>query len=195
MIAEISGKILHKFTTSIIIDCSGVGYQIFIPTRQFESMPEVGDNYSLPVLLVVREDSMTLYGFSSYSEKEFFEQLISISGIGPKTAIGILSAASSSEIKKFILFNDTVSLSKFPGIGKKTAERIVLELKNKTDISDSEADTSENLIKTEALSALVTLGYSRNLAGKLIEKAIKSDPTSSQNSEKLIKISLSMAMK
>lgn len=195
MIAQISGKLLEKSATQIIIDCSGVGYQLNIPTRVSEELPELGKNISIPVFLVVREDSMQLFGFGSQKEKHFFELLIGIPGIGPKTAIGILSAADTDKLQNYVTSSDLVALSKLPGIGKKTAERLVLELKEKAFKLESSSDVKLTNYEDEALSALVTLGYSRNAALKLIQKSIKQIPDSKNNAELLIKTALGFALK
>lgn len=195
MIASLSGILQTKSSTSIVLDCNGVGYFITIPTRLSENLPEVGNKFSLPVFLVVREDILALYGFEDEKEKKFFELLITIPGIGPKTAIGILSASDPEKLRTYVLSGDLASLSKLPGIGKKTAERLVLELKEKAFKLESGSDIKLNNYEDEALSALLTLGYNRNTALKLINKAIKNNPESKNNAEMLIRLSLGFAMK
>lgn len=195
MIASLSGKLQTKSSTSIVLDCNGVGYFITIPTRLSENLPEVGNIFTLPVFLVVREDVLALYGFEDNNEKKFFELLITIPGIGPKTAIGILSASDPEKLRAYVLSGDLASLSKLPGIGKKTAERLVLELKEKAFKLEAGSDVKLSNYEDEALSALLTLGYNRNTALKLINKAIKTNPESKNNAELLIRLSLGFAMK
>ncbi|MDC1068881.1 Holliday junction branch migration protein RuvA, partial [Candidatus Kapabacteria bacterium] len=176
MIAYLRGNILEKSATKIVLDCNGVGYEITIPTRLSEKLPEVGLEFSLPVFLVVREDTLQFFGFENNKEKQFFILLISISGIGPKTAIGILSAADTSKLRQYVVDSDIVALSKLPGIGKKTAERLVLELREKAFKIESDSTNQLSNFEDEALSALLTLGYNRNSSLKLIDKAVKSSP-------------------
>jgi Holliday junction DNA helicase RuvA len=197
MIERLSGRILQKKSTEIIIDCNGVGFSAFISVNSFEKLPGEGDEVTLYTLLITREDTFELFGFSEVFEREVFKLLISISGIGPKSAMSILSSMSVAELQDKILSGDSISLQKLPGIGKKTAERIILELKDrihKVSIpSQFEVRKEQNLIIREAVSALVTLGYSPALAEKLISKSISDFPDINFSAEQLIKKALKLA--
>lgn len=197
MIERLSGRILQKKSTEIIIDCNGVGFSAFISVNSFEKLPDEGEEVTLYTLLITREDTFELFGFSEIFEREVFKLLISISGIGPKSAMSILSSMSVAELQEKILSGDSISLQKLPGIGKKTAERIILELKDrihKVSIpSQFEVRKEQNLIIREAVSALVTLGYSPALAEKLISKSISDFPDINFSAEQLIKKALKLA--
>lgn len=197
MIERLSGRILQKKSTEIIIDCNGVGFSAFISVNSFEKLPDEGEEITLYTLLITRDDTFELFGFSEVFEREVFKLLISISGIGPKSAMSILSSMSVAELQEKILSGDSISLQKLPGIGKKTAERIILELKDrihKVSIpSQFEVRKEQNLIIREAVSALVTLGYTPALAEKLINKSISDSPEISFSAEQLIKKALKLA--
>lgn len=175
MIALLRGKLAYKSIDHVIIDVGGVGYRLFIPLSSFYSLPETGE-ISLFTHTHVREDTLSLYGFQTVAEKELFVILISISGIGPKLAINILSHSPVNDLKTAIATSDIKRLSSLPGIGKKTAERLVLELKDKvgpaTGASTSGAG-SKNLpggeMIADVVSALVNLGYKENQARKVLE--------------------------
>lgn len=198
MIAQIRGKILSKTATEIIVDCNGVGYQIIISLNTSINLPEEGAEITILTLLIPREDAMVLYGFWSKAERELFKTLISISGIGPKSAISILSSVTVEELQLYIIQGNLNALQKLPGIGKKTAERLLLELKGKIDkigdIDSSSVGFEQNLIKQEAMSALLTLGYSRVVAEKSIKKAFDEIGKNDLTAESLIKLSLKYAV-
>lgn len=169
MISYVKGKIIFKKDRFVIVSTGGVGYKIFV----LSNTKEVGEDVEYFTYLNVREDALTLYGFSKYEDLELFEHLISVSGIGPKTALGVLSLADSGTIKIAIAKEDSSILTRVSGIGKKTAERIILELKNKFSVSD--ADRSEEKGKeisdhSDALDALVSLGYSTFQAKKALSE-------------------------
>ena len=177
MIALIRGTLAYKSIDHVIIDVSGVGYRLFIPLSTFYSLPDKGE-----ILLFththVREDSLLLYGFLTLEEKNLFVTLIGISGIGPKLAVNILSHIPAGELKKAIAAGDVKRLSTLPGIGKKTAERLVLELKDKVGPATGPATSAETRPVTDTaagdligdvISALVNLGYKENQARKVLE--------------------------
>ncbi|MFH1051762.1 MAG: Holliday junction branch migration protein RuvA [bacterium] len=198
MIAQLKGKLLSKSATDVVIDCNGVGYHVLTSLNTSQHLPDEGIEVVIFTLLIPREDAMTLYGFWNKSEREAFKVLISISGIGPKSALGILSSITVDELKHIIIQGNLHALQKLPGIGKKTAERLMLELKDKI-IKMGEFDASsvgyeQNLIKQEALSALLTLGYSRIIADKSIRKAIDEIGSKDASAEQLIKLALKYAM-
>ena len=175
MIALLRGTLAYKSSDHVIIDVGGVGYRLFIPLSTFYSLPETGD-VSLFTHTHVREDALLLYGFLSMEEKELFGILISISGIGPKLAINILSHIPARDLKRAIASGDIKRLSSLPGIGKKTAERLVLELKDKVgpvhdlpEADDVKSNTSAGDISNDVISALINLGYKENQARKVLE--------------------------
>ena len=200
MIAFISGKILSKDPTSVIVDCAGVGYELGITTKTNEKLPKVGESVSLSALLVAREDSLSLYGFLESNEKKTFELLTSVSGIGHRKSLGILSGVEPWELRDLILSDNIHGLSKLPGIGKKTAERIILELKDKViSIIGGESDKNHisqitNLVSKEAEMALIALGYSTGIAQKSVISATKELGTDS-GVEELIRLALKNAVK
>lgn len=176
MIALLRGTLAYKSIDHVIIDVNGVGYRLFIPLSTFYSLPETGE-ISLYTHTHVREDALLLYGFLTLEEKELFVTLIGISGIGPKLAVNILSHSPVAELKNAIATSDVKRLSGLPGIGKKTAERLVLELKDKiepvaaatgTRTSSAGSPSAKDLIN-DVISALVNLGYKENQARKVLE--------------------------
>ncbi len=175
MIALLRGKLAYKSIDHVIIDVGGVGYRLFIPLSSFYSLPETGE-VSLFTHTHVREDTLSLYGFQTVEEKDLFVTLISISGIGPKLAVNILSHSSAHDLKTAIATGDIKSLSSLPGIGKKTAERLVLELKDKVGpvkgedpLGDGSARFPAREMIADVVSALVNLGYKENQARKVLE--------------------------
>ncbi len=175
MIALLRGTLAYKSSDHVIIDVGGVGYRLFIPLSTFYSLPETGD-VSLFTHTHVREDAILLYGFLSMEEKELFGILISISGIGPKLAVNILSHIPAKDLKRAIASGDIKRLSSLPGIGKKTAERLVLELKDKVgpihdlpEADEVQSNTSGGDISNDVISALINLGYKENQARKVLE--------------------------
>ncbi|HOZ36921.1 MAG TPA: Holliday junction branch migration protein RuvA [bacterium] len=177
MISYLKGSLLSKNSKAITLLVNNIGYQIFVPATLLSKV-KVGEDLELYTHLRHSEDAMSLFGFILPEELRFFELLITISGVGPKTALGVLESAKMSDLKKAILRDDPAILYKVSGIGKKTAERIVVELKNKLDalpVSEKEIDLSES--DTEAFDALVSLGYNerdvREALKKLPPDAIK----------------------
>ncbi len=188
MIGYLSGKIISIKPTQVLLDVNGVGYQISISISTFEKISD-SSTTSLFIYTHVREDSLSLFGFYSQEEKEMFELLISISGIGPKVALSILSGISVNDLTDAILNSDVGRLVSIPGVGRKTAERIVLELKSKvTDIEISYQKTKDYSIRQEAISALVTLGYNQKNSEKVVRDLHSANPTLSL--EEIIKKSL-----
>lgn len=167
MIGFLTGKIISSKPTQIILDVNGVGYLVNISITTFEKISEK-ETASLFIHTSVKEDSITLFGFFTQSEKEMFELLISISGIGPKVSLGILSGISVDDLKDAIANGNVSRLIAIPGIGRKTAERVVLELRNKVDSIKGDGVIKESSAKDEAISALATLGYQRQLAEKVV---------------------------
>lgn len=178
MIGFLRGKVINPKPTKILIDVNGVGYSVNISIQTFEEISG-NENISLFIYTSVKEDSITLFGFSKESEKELFELLISVNGIGPRTALGILSGIRTDQLKEAIYKGDISLLSSIPGIGKKTSERLVLELRNKIDnISDDIKDIAGSSVKNEAVLALTTLGYNSKLADKTVRDLLSIEPSS-----------------
>lgn len=197
MIAELNGKIISKSSTEVIISCGGVGYMALISVKTSEKLPARGKDTRIHTLLIPRDDALNLYGFADTGEREAFKMLVSVSGIGAKIALGILSSLEIDELQEYVIGGNTAALSKLPGIGKKTAERIILELREKIQklgAAAGIADTSKLMAKEEAVSALVTLGYGRPHAEKAVGRALK-DMDGASTAEELIKLSLKYAMK
>jgi len=175
MIAQIKGKLIDKTPTYVVIDCGGVGYEVKISLNTFSQIGE-GEMCLLYTHFVVREDAQLLYGFKETSERELFRLLISVSGVGSSTAMMILSSLSPSETKHAILNSDVNTLKSVKGIGAKSAERIIIDLRDKigkVDSGETISLQSNNTVKDEALSALVMLGFSKKPAEKALDKFIK----------------------
>ena len=179
MIAHIRGQLLYKIPNYVVVDCGGVGYELWISVTTFTELGELGSEARLHVHTHVREDALQLFGFYEVTEKLLFEKLLTISGIGPKLAITVLSGIAADRLVAAIRGGDHGTLTKIPGIGKKTAERVVLELKDKLDdlagTAPASASATPSLGATaeDVLSALVNLGYPRPVAQKAVESAAK----------------------
>lgn len=168
MIASISGKIKHKDEKHAVIDVGGIGFRLFVPSFTLEAMPKIGEEVHLFTYLAVREDALDLYGFLTKREQEFFELLISVSGIGPKSALSILSQASVDQLEEAIISGSDEILTRVAGIGKKTAGRIVLELKTKIKHIAKESGTAGVVEDIEVLDALSALGFSVREARQIV---------------------------
>jgi len=176
MIAQINGKLIEKTPTYVVIDCSGVGYELKISLNTYSQIGQ-SENCLLFTHFVVREDAQLLYGFKETSERELFRLLISVSGVGSATAMMILSSLSPNETKGAILTGDVNTLKGVKGIGAKSAERIIIDLRDKIGKIDGEATislVSNNTIKEEALSALIMLGFGKSPAEKALGKILSS---------------------
>ncbi|MFC4739285.1 Holliday junction branch migration protein RuvA [Flavobacterium ponti] len=181
MITHIQGKLVEKTPTEVVIDCSGVGYHINISLHTFSLLPD-SENLKLYTFLQVKEDSHSLYGFVEKQERELFKLLISVSGIGANIARTMLSSLSPTNIIQAIASNDVATVQSIKGIGAKTAQRVILDLKDKVlkIYSLDEVSTSNyNTNKEEALSALEVLGFVRKNAEKMIDKIINENPNTS----------------
>lgn len=175
MIAQIKGKLIDKTPTYVVIDCGGIGYEVKISLNTFSQLGE-SEVCLLYTHFVVREDAQLLYGFKETSERELFRLLISVSGVGASTAMMILSSLSPSETKQAILNNEVNTLKSVKGIGAKSAERIIIDLRDKIAKVGGESTISlatNNTVKEEALSALVMLGFAKNPAEKALQKIVK----------------------
>jgi Holliday junction DNA helicase RuvA len=179
VIAHLRGSILEKHPNRIVIDVNGVGYDVFVPLSTFYGLGEPGAAIALRIHTHVREDAFLLYGFATLLEQELFERLIGVSGIGAKVALAVLSGIEPQELIRAIEHGDLARLTAIPGVGKKTSERIVLELKDRlpraavTAAADAAAAPAAPALRDDVVSALVNLGYHRPLAEKAAEAAIK----------------------
>jgi Holliday junction DNA helicase RuvA len=177
MIAHLRGKLIHKQPGQAIIEAAGVGYDVTISVPTFTALPSVGAEASLHIYTKVSEDQIALFGFLERDEKRLFERLITISGVGPKLAIAILSGLSPDRTVQAIRSQDHAQLTRIPGVGKKLAERLVLELKDKLDDFAVAPVPSavQGAAAEDVLSALVNLGYQRAAAEKAIQQAVAKD--------------------
>ena len=170
MIGRIKGILIEKIPPFILLDCQGVGYEIEVPMTTFFDLPDEGSEITLLTHLVVREDAHLLFGFATTSERQMFRQLIKVNGIGAKVALSILSSIESNELTNAIKTDDTDMLIKIPGIGKKTAERLVLELKDRVkDIVVTQASKNAITNIDDIENALISLGYSASQASIAIK--------------------------
>jgi holliday junction DNA helicase RuvA len=172
MIAHLRGRILEKHPTSLIVEAAGVGYEVAISVASFSGLPAEGSEVSLYVHTHVREDVLALYGFLRPEEKQLFERLISVSGIGPKLAMTVLSGIAADALVSALRSNDLTALTRIPGVGKKTAERMVLELRDKLE-GMAAAPTAPPIggMEEDVVSALVNLGYQRSPAEQAVKRA------------------------
>jgi len=199
MIALLSGKIAYKGISHVVVDAQGVGYRVFIPLTTFYELPEAGEAVTLHIHTSVKEDAINLFGFYTLQERDLFQMMISVSGIGPKVAMNILSGISSDELLEAISGGNLTRLVAIPGIGRKMAERLILELKEKVakkmaadagagaDARRKESDA----LREDVLSALVNLGYKANAARDALDKVVRdaeNDPAMDQLLKKALKI-------
>lgn len=180
MYAYIKGEVARIREDSVIVDNHGIGYSILVPSTVRDSGIRVGDEIKLYTHFAVREDAMLLYGFLSEDDLELFRMLLGVSGIGPKAAVSILSGLSADTLRFAVLSNDSATIAKAPGIGRKTAQKIILELKDKVDLEDAfekkashtaEAEEAQGGAQSEAVLALAALGYSNAQALKAVRRA------------------------
>ncbi len=182
MIAHLRGRIAEKHPNRLIIDVHGVGYDVFVPLSTFYGLGDAGSDIALRIHTHVREDALLLYGFATLLEQELFERLIGVGGIGPKVALAVLSGIEPQELIRAIQRGDLARLTAIPGVGKKTSERIVLELKDRLPSAQiaatgaAEAAPGGLALADDVVSALVNLGYHRPLAEKAAASAVKAAP-------------------
>jgi Holliday junction DNA helicase RuvA len=194
VIAHLRGTILDKHPNRLIVDVAGVGYDVFVPLSTFYGLGEPGSQIALRIHTHVREDALLLYGFASLLEQDLFERLIGVSGIGPKLALAVLSGIEPPELVRAIERGDVARLTAIPGVGKKTSERIILELKDRLPtlriaaVGAGSGAPEAGLLRDDLLSALINLGYHRPLAEKAVDAAIRS--TSEGGFERTLKQAL-----
>ena len=185
MIAHLRGAILEKHPNRIVLDVQGVGYDVFVPLSTFYGLGDPGTAVALRIHTHVREDALTLYGFATLLEQDLFERLIGVSGIGPKLALAVLSGIEPMDLMRAIERGDVARLTAIPGVGKKTSERIVLELKDRLPrvqaaaVAAGSGASDASALRDDVLSALVNLGYHRPLAEKAVDAAIKTSGSTS----------------
>lgn len=186
MIAQISGTLAQKIPGEIVVDVGGVGYQVFIPLNVFYRLPEISAPVSLQIHTHVREDALQLFGFNDFAEKQIFLLLIGVSGIGPKLAINILSGISAEDLVRALREGDQLRLLAIPGVGRKLAERMIVELRDKLATlapvgAESVKAAGESQLTLDAVSALVNLGYRKADAEKVIREVVKAGEHSLEN--------------
>jgi holliday junction DNA helicase RuvA len=188
MIAHLNGRLLSKEPNSVIVDVSGVGYEVNIPLSTFYELENEGSNVQLRIYTHVKEDALQLYGFKTERERKLFINFISVSGIGPKLGIALLSGMGADELINSIKSNNLARLTLIPGVGRKTAERLIVDLREKMTAlaasqveaeagvtSDTPHRSSEDDVRSQALSGLVNLGYQRSAAEKAIDSVLSED--------------------
>jgi len=182
MIALINGKIVHKGISHVIVDVNGVGYRVFIPLTTFYELPDAGQQITLHIHTNVKQDAINLFGFHTIQERDLFQLMISVSGIGPKIAMNILSGISARDLLEAISGGHVGKLVNIPGVGKKMAERLILELREKVlkkmmleKIPEEDMKSrAGDIIREDVLSALVNLGYKSNVAKDAVDKVMRS---------------------
>lgn len=185
MIGQIKGIIIAKQAPDLLVDVQGIGYEVLVSLGTFFEIPEIGGAVTLHTHFVVREDAQLLFGFATLEERALFRQLIKVNGVGPKMALAILSGMSAGEFALAVHNNDIATLVKLPGVGKKTAERLVIEMRDKVDVAQvndfgSATGGKHPDIKPEAESALTALGYKPQDAAKMISRVSDEEITSTE---------------
>lgn len=181
MITYVSGKLVSKKATEVVIDVHGIGYQIQTPTSTYEKLPEPGRPVTLHTHHYVREDAALLYGFADPDQRSVFEAMLAVSGIGPKLALAALSAFSASDLREYVVRGDVAVLTGIPGVGRKTAERLVVELRDRfarLDVGLPSGDGAgvSTSLRGDALAALEALGVSRAAADRSVARVLKGHP-------------------
>lgn len=199
MISRLTGILAAKRAPQILIDCHGVGYEADVSMTTFYKLPEVGQQISIWTHLLVREDSHSLIGFDNEQERKLFRQLIRITGVGPKMALTILSGIDEQQFALCIANNDIAMLTRLPGVGKKTAERLIIEMRDKIDVTAGDLPTQQAVagghsIVNEAIEALQALGYKPTDAEKMISRA-QQQGASADSASQLIKQALQTTVK
>ncbi len=186
MIGKLTGTLSDKNPPQVLVDCNGVGYEVHVPMSTFYNLPGLGEKVSLLTHFVVREDAQILYGFGTLSEREAFRQLVKISGVGPRTALSVLSGMSVAELSQAVTLQESGRLVKVPGIGKKTAERLLLELKGKLGADIGVPASVASDAQADILQALLALGYSDKEAAVAL-KALPADTGVSEGIKQALK--------
>lgn len=197
MIGQLRGTLVAKSPPEIVVDVGGIGYEVQVPMSTVYELPDVGQELLIHTHFVVREDAQLLYGFHDLKSKSMFRSLIKVNGVGPKMALGILSSMQADEFVRTVRSNDVVAMTKMPGIGKKTAERLIIEMRDRLDEwgdASSQAQSSSPSINTSSMTrdaetALISLGYKPPQAARAIALVSKDNPDIA-DSEELIRLAL-----
>ena len=193
MIGRLKGEIIEKQAPGILVDCHGVGYEVETPMSTFLELPGEGSEVTLLTHLLVREDSQTLYGFATAAEKNLFRALLKINGVGAKMALAILSAMSAGDFQRCVEYEDATTLTKIPGVGKKTAERLIIEMRDRVTQLPTTAAKGKVTVdagpRQEAVDALIALGYKPAEVTKLVNSL----DTDGQSAEDIIRSALRQA--
>jgi Holliday junction DNA helicase RuvA len=193
MIGRLQGTVIDKQAPDLLLDVQGVGYEVLVSLSTFFAVPNIGDSVTLHTHFVVRDDAQLLFGFSELAERALFRHLIKVNGVGPKMALTILSGMSAQEFAQCVHINDVATLVKLPGVGKKTAERLVIEMRDRvgdidaTSTGPTSVTSKQPDIADEAESALIALGYKPQDAAKIVSRAVSDDISSA---EQLIRAAL-----
>jgi Holliday junction DNA helicase RuvA len=196
MIGSLRGRLVLKLAPQVVIECNGVGYEVDTPMSTFLELPQLGSDLFLYTHLLVREDAQILYGFSTEDERLMFRTLLKVNRVGAKLALGILSAMSTNDFRRCVEFEDTTSMSKIPGVGKKTAERLIIEMRDRIDAAAHSGGTAapfgvEISARSEAIDALIALGYKPKEVNNLIAKL----DIDEKSAEDIIRLALRQAAK
>ena len=196
MIGSLRGRLVLKLAPQVVIECNGVGYEVEAPMSTFLELPQLGSDLFLYTHLLVREDAQILYGFSTEDERLMFRTLLKVNRVGAKLALGILSAMSTNDFRRCVEFEDTTSMSKIPGVGKKTAERLIIEMRDRIDAAAHSGGAAapfgvEISARSEAIDALVALGYKPKEVNNLIAKL----DIDEKSAEDIIRLALRQAAK
>lgn len=194
MIGSLRGRLAHKHPPRIILECGGVGYEVEMPMSTFLELPEKGSEVYLHTHLVVREDAQTLYGFATEEEKALFRTLLKISGVGAKMGLAILSAMTVGDFQRCVEYEDSAMLVKIPGVGRKTADRLIVEMRDRIDVTSAELAAAKRPAtrtdpKNEAFDALLSLGYRANEINRLLAKL----DIANKSAEDIIRLALRQA--
>lgn len=197
MIVYVSGKLVEKKPTEVVLDVNGLGYRLLIPASTYDQLPDVGGGTFLYAHFYVREDAHQLFGFATRAERAVFEEMLAVTGVGPKLALAALSAMRPGELRDYVIAGDTSLLTRIPGVGRKTAERLVVELRDRlaqVDLDEAASPLSGGTdavatARADALAALVALGLSRANAEKALRTVLRQHP-GVQNADELIRLAL-----
>jgi Holliday junction DNA helicase RuvA len=194
MIGSLRGRLTLKQAPQIVVECGGIGYEVEMPMSTFLDLPEAGADLFLYTHLVVREDAQILYGFTTTDDRLLFRTLLKVNRVGAKMALGVLSAMTANDFRRCVEYEDTTTLSKIPGVGKKTAERLIVEMRDRIDKvlagdGSTKAVTTEASARSEAFDALVSLGYKPNEVNRLIGKL----DTENLSAEDILRLALKQA--
>jgi len=199
VIARLNGILIQKTPASLVVEAMGVGYEVFVPLTTFYELPDIGQNVVLYVYTQVREDAITLFGFISQREKDLFQLLITVNGIGPKLAMNILSGTDPVELLRSIARGDLNRLVRIPGVGKKMAERIIFDLRDKKMIDMPEAAAGDEPLpadldatREDALSALINLGYKNQVVNDALDRIFREENAAEMSLDVILKKTLKM---